>query len=139
MSNIVAARNTLMLVSPFDMFSDFPLVTSAVVYQGGAIGIAASGKVTNAAASGNTYAVGVAQHNNTGAVAGDLIKVKHGIALWDNSGTNPLTIANRYQTCWFEDDHTVGSLNTGHIPGGIVWDVTAAGVWVVHAPFKSPT
>lgn len=47
-----------------------------------------------------------------------------------NSGTNPVTAAMRETVCYAEDDQTVGSLATGMSVAGIVYDVTAEGVWV---------
>lgn len=47
-----------------------------------------------------------------------------------NSVANPVTVAMRETVCYAEDDQTVGSLSAGFSIAGLVYDVTAEGVWV---------
>ncbi len=42
---------------------------------------------------------------------------------WDNDKASPVTEADRGSLCYFIDDHTVSSDNTGRSPAGRVFDV----------------
>jgi hypothetical protein len=72
--------------------------------------------------------------DNTGAAGAKSVDVhflqERNLILLANSAANPVTAAMRETVCYAEDDQTVGSLATGMSVAGIVYDVTAEGVWV---------
>lgn len=72
--------------------------------------------------------------DNTGGAAGAVNVDIHffyerKLHLLANSGANAVTAAMRETPCYAEDDQTVGSDATGRSIAGIVYDVTAEGVW----------
>lgn len=64
------------------------------------------------------------------------IEIEPGVYLWANSSTTPLTVADRLELCYVEDNETVCAGTDGNTlaPAGIVIDVTSAGVWVLMGP-----
>lgn len=113
-----------------------PMTAAVKAFKGG-LACAAAGYYKPAVAGTGARIVGrFAQTiDNAGGAAGaknvdiHFLRERH-LFLLANSGTNPVTVAMRETVCYAEDDQTVGSLATGFSVAGLVYDVTAEGVWV---------
>lgn len=66
------------------------------------------------------------------ASAGGLLTIRRGVFRCDNSGADPVTLADYGATVYAVDDHTVARTDGGgtRAAAGIVRDVDAQGVWV---------
>lgn len=113
-----------------------PMTAAVKAFKGG-LACCAAGYYKPAVAGAGARIVGrFAQTvDNAGGAAGaknvdiHFLGERH-LLLLANSATNPVVVANRETLCYAEDDQTVGSLAAGFSPAGIVYDVTAEGVWV---------
>lgn len=119
-----------------------PMAAAVKAWKGGLVA-AKAGFYKPAIAEAGARLVGrfAQTKDNTGGAAGAVSVDVHffqerNIHLCDNSAVNAVTAAMRETVCYFEDDHTVGSLATAMSVAGIVYDVTAEGVWV-EIPVKS--
>lgn len=134
MSDLTQARRaTERKITGFDVINEFEVVTAAVLFGGGMAGTDATGKLQRASAAGTMKVVGAACRDVlTTEPAGTLLKVQQGIFRFANSGTAPLTDADRWKPCYVEDDQTVAA--SGQLFAGTVYDVDANGVWVAIFP-----
>lgn len=66
------------------------------------------------------------------AAAGASLVISRGVFRFNNSGADPVTLADYGKTAYAVDDHTVARTNGSNTraAAGIVRDVDAAGVWV---------
>lgn len=131
MANQTAARSAPRMLSCFDMEHEENVVVGDTIYQGAAVATAASGLFVNASKAGAVMVVGVALKTVLVATAADKLRVSQGIFLFVNGGS--FTKADRFKVCYFADNQTVNATNT-NIVAGIIYDVDAAGVWVLVMP-----
>jgi hypothetical protein len=113
-----------------------PMAAGAKVFKGGLV-VAKSGFYKAGITETGARCVGYAAESvdNTGGSAGAKnLDVHFGterfVRRFANSGTNAVTAAMRETLCYLEDDNTVGSSSSGTSVAGLVYDVTAEGVWV---------
>ena len=109
------------------------MATGATIYQCSGVAIGSDGNLVHASQAGALYTVGRANETVVSAAAGTQIGVETGVFLYANDAGHLLTIANRFGPCYWTDDQTVGT-NSAKLLAGIVWDVTAQGVWVLCGP-----
>lgn len=66
------------------------------------------------------------------APAGASLVISRGVFRFDNSGSDPVTLADYGKTVYAVDDHTVARTNGGgtRAAAGTVRDVDAQGVWI---------
>jgi hypothetical protein len=132
MANVSAPVITsIEILSPWDFIFEFPVVSGDTIYQGSGVVIAASGLLTYATKASATYTAGRAEQT----IVGDgtkLCRVRSGIFLYKNGGTS-LAIADRFAPCYWSNADEVNKTNT-NLFAGLVWDVTADGVYVLMYP-----
>lgn len=134
MADLTAARSTKMKVSPLDMIPEFVMSTGATIYQGSGVAIGSDGKLVHASQAGALFTAGVAQSTVVSAAAGTTMRVQCGMAYFGNDAGHLLTIANRWDVCFWTDDQTVGS-DSSKLAAGIVYDVDSVlGVCVIIFP-----
>ena len=117
------------------------LKTSTTVYIGGLICVDSTGYAVPGATATGLHAIGILTSDqpdflpgstfvNSGASGTKTINVERGIFKLDNSGTDPVSVANNGTEIYIEDDHTVAATSTGKsIAGTQVW-FDSDGVWV---------
>lgn len=114
-------------------YRNVPLAANVVIFAGAAVGISAAGF---AGPAGTTYprVIGMAEDtvDNTGGAAGaKRTTLLRGEFLFDNEPTFPLTNVHLGTAPEWTDDHSAA--NTGSAAtavGGILVEVTSAGVWI---------
>lgn len=137
MANVSAVVTTsIEILSPWDYYYEFPVVSGDTIYQGSGVMIASSGLLTYATKASATFTLGRAEQT----VVGDGVKtccVRAGIFLFKNNGTNPVAITSRLGPCYWLNADEIDSQNTNPF-AGLIWDVTSAGVYVLMGPgFKA--
>jgi hypothetical protein len=122
-----------------------PLAANAKVFQGAlavAILSGPSGGYYAQGQAGSVVAVGRFKDtvDNTGGANGALSAEieffkERWIYLLDNDTASAVVVGDRENGCYILDDHTVTHASGGNGPAGVVYDVTAEGIWVeVRAP-----
>jgi hypothetical protein len=111
------------------------LAASTRIWAGTMVSLNAAGRAIPAADTASTRVIGRAEQSvdNSAGSAGDLsIQVKPGCFKFNNSATQPVTIASIGLVCYVEDDNTVAIAAgpTNDIKAGIVVRVDADGVFV---------
>lgn len=134
MTDLVAARNTPRKISSLDMLHNYPLATSAVIFEGAGLAFDTTGKLVRASAATAIKTAGRARATNASAASGDRMDFETGIFLFNN-GSAALTAADIMQPCYWEDDNTVGG-DSSKLIAGLVYDVDSAGVWVAMSPIS---
>ncbi len=134
MANVSAVvKTSIEILSPWDFIFEFPVVSGDTIYQGSGVVIAASGLLTYATKASAVYTAGRAEET----VVGDGVKtcrVRSGIFLFANAGT-AVAVANRFAPCYWSNADAVNLTSSAQVLAGIVWDVTADGVYVAMNPF----
>lgn len=133
MSNISAPFvKSIEILSPWDYVYEFPVVSGDTIYQGSGVQIASNGLLTYATKASATATLGRAEAT----VVGDGVKtlrVRAGIFLFKNNASNILAIADRLKPCYWLNADEIDS-QTSNPFAGLVWDVTADGVYVLMGP-----
>lgn len=133
MANISAPfTKSIEILSPFDYVYEFPVVSGDTIYQGSGVQIASNGLLTYATKALATATLGRAEQT----VVGDgalKCRVRAGIFLFLNNGSNPMAIADRLKPCYWLNANEIDSQNTNPF-AGLVWDVTSDGVYVLMGP-----
>jgi len=141
MANLTADRNTSYEASTIrtgQIIRAF-LIPNQIVYSGTVQAVDANGRAVNPSGANAALYVGgfVKDHVEAGSdVANDEIRCElmEGEGELNNSAANAITRAMIGAQCYFEDNHTVGSLNTAGSKGGKIIEVTATGVIVGVGP-----
>jgi hypothetical protein len=114
------------------------LAAATVVYNGGLAAVNAAGNLAPASGTIGLRVVGVAQckgDNAAGAAGAVAVGCLTGVFKFKNSGTRPLTAADRGRVCYVEDDETVQDEGAGsEVIAGIVEAVRTDGVYVFVDP-----
>ncbi len=118
-------------IAPFE----FPVAAGVHIFAGAFIVIDSAGNMKPGVAATGLIAVGraEAEADNTDGDAGDIkCKARIGLFRWDNANSDALADADRGDTCYLYDDHTVAKTSgTGsRSVAGTVVSVDSAGVWV---------
>lgn len=133
MSNISAPYvNSIEILSPWDYTYEFPVVSGDTVFQGSGVQVASDGLLTYATKASATYTMGRAEQT----IVGDgvtKLRVRAGIFLFKNNGTNPVAITSRLGPCYWLNANEIDSQNTNPF-AGLIWDVTTDGVYVLMGP-----
>lgn len=127
-------RNTQILAG--DDFYEYDVAAGEILYEGALVVTSATGYAEAGTLATAKYMAGRAEEyvDNSGGSDGDkTVRVRKGVHLWDNSGTNTITRAHIGQTAYIEDDQTVGNLSTGMSAAGTIRQVDSIGVWVKSA------
>jgi len=115
---------------------------STTVYIGGLICVDSSGYAVPGATATGLHAIGILTNDqpdflpgstivNSGSNGAKTINVERGLWKLDNSGTDPVSVANNGTSIYIEDDHTVCATATGKsIAGAMVGIDADGGVWV---------
>lgn len=134
MANISAAfTKSIEILSPWDYVYEFPVVSGDTIYQGSGVQIASNGLLTYATKASATATLGRAEQT----VVGDGVKtcrVRAGIMLFLNNGTNPMAVADRLKPCYWLNANEIDSQKDTNPFAGLVWDVTSDGVYVLMGP-----
>lgn len=115
----------------------FPVAANVNIFQGALVQISAAGFAVPGSATAANTAVGradVAANNTGGANGAVTVDVSRGTFRYANSAAGDLiTRADIGKSCFVVDDQTVAKTNNaGARPvAGTVYDVDAAGVWVM--------
>jgi hypothetical protein len=132
MANVSApVLTSIEILSPWDFYFEFPVVSGDTIYQGSAVVIGANGLLTYATKASAVYTAGRAEQT----IVGDGVKtcrVRSGIFLWANGGSS-LAVADRFAPCYWSNADAVNKTNT-NLFAGLVWDVTSDGVYVLTFP-----
>jgi len=123
---------------PISSKLNLSVAASTHLYQGSMVGVNSAGNLTKAVApvpAGGLVLIGridKEKDNSLGAAGALTGDVTQGSFKWDNSGTDPITVADLGFPCYFSDDHTVCRTDSaGTRPyGGIVQGVDSDGVIV---------
>lgn len=114
-----------------------PLAANAVVKKGWLAACDANGYYGPATGAQTEVVVGrfYEDADNTGGANGAKLAdiqfpQERWLWLWENDGTNPVTIASRERLCSVKDNQTMRVYVGTSSVGGIVYDVTSEGVWV---------
>ncbi len=133
MANVSAVvKTSIQIQSPHDFVFEFPVVSGDTIYQGSGVVIASSGLLTYATKAGALYTAGRAEQT----VVGDgvkLCRVRCGIFLFANAGT-AVAIDDRFAPCYWSNADAVNLTSSAQVLAGLVWDVTADGVYVLMGP-----
>jgi hypothetical protein len=133
MANVSAVvKTSIEISSPYDFTFEFPVVSGDTIYQGSGVVIAASGLLTYATKASALYTAGRAEQT----IVGDGVKtcrVRAGIFLFANAGT-AVAIDDRFAPCYWQNADAVNLTSASQVLAGLVWDVTADGVYVLMAP-----
>lgn len=105
------------------------------IYAGTLVALNAAGTAIPAADTASTRVIGRAEvtADNTDGSASDInVSIKRGVFKYDNSATNPVTIASLGLAVYVEDDTTVAVAAgpTNDIKAGICVGVESDGVWI---------
>lgn len=116
---------------------------NTVIYGGALVALNASGYAVPGTEATGLRAIGRAEERavNLGVAGAAMVKVKHGIFLWDNStGADSITKKDIGADCYIVDDHTValtdgstlagGGVEATRSKAGRVFDIDDQGVWV---------
>ncbi len=117
--------------------SRVPVLASTLLHQGSLVAVDTAGFLVPGATATTLRAAGRSADrvdNSAGGNGDEIARVDHGIFRWLNSGGDPITVADRYLTCFIEDDQTVSRTDSSQSAAGIVIDVDADGVWVQMFP-----
>jgi hypothetical protein len=118
------------------------LKTSTTVFVGGLICVDSTGYAVPGATATGLHAIGILTNDqpdflpgpsftNSGASGSKTINVERGVFKLDNSGTDPVSVANNGAEISIEDDHTVCATATGKSIAGTQVGMDAdGGVWV---------
>ena len=135
MANISAPFvKSIEILSPWDYVYEFPVVSGDTIYQGSGVMVASNGLMTYATKASATYTMGRAENTVVGTGAsGPKVRVRAGIFLFKNNGTNPVAITSRLGPCYWLNADEIDSQNTNPF-AGLIWDVTSDGVYVLMGP-----
>jgi hypothetical protein len=106
-----------------------PVKAATTLYAGSGIVLGTDGYAVAATAAANLITVGVARIGvaNTGADGAIKMEVDHGDFLFDNSGSDAITVTEVGKLCYWEDDHTVCKTATGKSAVGRVIQLNPEG------------
>lgn len=131
MAAATQARNT----SAYAGYGVAPLVKAGVtIYAGTLVAVDETGHAVPAAKETGLVAAGRAEgnvDNSKGADGDNYVKVLRGVFKWDNSATNPVTIAHCLRPCYIEDDCTVSCDDIGSSVAGTVLGIDTDGQVIV--------
>lgn len=115
----------------------FPVAASTLIHAGTIACLNASGLLTKGAVSTTLKAVGVAPRridNASGAASAIRGEVETGVfgPFKNSAAGDEIVLADVNANCFIVDDETVAKTNGTNTRSvaGVVWDVTAEGVWV---------
>ncbi len=94
----------------------YPVAASTTVFAGAIVMIDASGNAIEGATATGQIAVGRCENtvNNDSGSAGDFdVEIRTGIFAYENSGGDPVTVADIGNDVFIEDDQTVSRTNGG--------------------------
>lgn len=111
------------------------VAAATTIYAGTLVALNAAGTAIPAADTASTRVIGRAEEtvDNSAGSASDLtVSVKRGVFKFDNSATDPVTIASIGLAAYVEDDTTlaVAAGPTNDIKAGVVIAVESDGVWI---------
>jgi hypothetical protein len=117
------------------VFFERPVAADTIIYAGAMVALDADGNLVPVSADPDLKVDGRAegQVNNSGGAAGDkTCRVRRGCFRFDNSATDPITLAAVNDTAYAEDDETVALTDaTSTLPAaGTIMDVDDLGVWI---------
>lgn len=106
-----------------------PQKGSTTLYQGSGTVLDSTGYAVAASTATGLITVGVnrVQSINSGADGAVSIEVDHGDFLFDNSGSDAITVTEVGKLCYWEDDHTVSKTATGKSAAGRVIQLNPTG------------
>ena len=105
---------------------EFTVASGSTVYAGAITAVNSSGKAIPATSQGAITVVGRAENTAT---AGETVKTRSGMFLYNPVSSGAITVSDLNKTCYVADDQTV-TLTSGSsaVIAGVVRDVTAGGI-----------
>lgn len=129
MSALTAGRNAPSLAGQSGV-DTFPIVNDEVMYAGGIVAIDSTGEASMASDTLGLRVLGICPLTQDNADDGLYTAAQKGVYRVGNSSTAPVTDALVGKPCYVEDDQTVAANSTNLVAAGLVFAVTADGVWV---------
>jgi hypothetical protein len=130
MTAAAANRSAPEIKLPRSLVGKFALLNDAVMYAGTMLARDYAGEVQAAADTAGLKVIGSCPLGMDNAADGLQTIVDQVIRLFENDTTSPVTRSLIGKACFVVDDQTVGGKTTNMVAAGIVYDVTADGVFV---------
>ena len=127
MSALTEARDTREIAAGGVHYTrEFTVASGSTVYAGAITAVNSSGKAVPATSQGAVTVVGRAENT---ASAGETVKTRSGMFLYNPVSSGAITVNDINKKCYIADDQTV-TLTSGSsaVTAGVVRDVTSGGV-----------